>query len=173
MLIRMNYQKVKTATFPLTFSFCLVARTRGQFTSSDESTYAQKRLVQAQKTIFYASHRASRRRKPSHIFPASTRGRRSRELVDNSRVRTSPERQKKTGTSAEDDILRKRKASSAKTTFNHFSKLIILLRRANSWTIHEFGRVNVRQKKTGTRPVFFWRRRRDSNSCYGFPILLP
>ena len=40
-----------------------------------------------------------------------------------------------------------RKASSAKTTFNHFANLIILLRRANSWIIHEFGRVNVRQKR--------------------------
>ena len=45
-----------------------------------------------------------------------------------------------------------RKASSAKTTFDHSSNLIILLRRANSWTIHKFGRVNVRQKRR--RPYF-------------------
>ena len=30
-----------------------------------------------------------------------------------------------------------------------------------------------RQKKDAHRTSFFWRRRRDSNSCYGFPILLP
>ncbi len=42
--------------------------------------------------------------------------------------------------------------------------------RANSRVIREaFALVLLRQKRTGVMPVLFWRRRRDSNSRYGFP----
>ena len=74
---------------------------------------------------------------------------------------------------AEDDILRKRKASSL-DHLRGFDCLRFTRSSRELVVIHETERLALCAKKDHRFfGGLFWRRRRDSNSCYGFPILLP
>ena len=70
---------------------------------------------------------------------------------------------------AEDDILRQAQSFTAGENITEERKKRSPAVRANSWVIHAFGRAFQRQKTDARWTSVFWRRRRDSNSCYGFP----
>ena len=90
MLIRMNYQKVKTATFPLTFPFLprransWIIRELGRVLNAKKSR--RRHFAQAQSFLSKDNLRTF-----FSPYPFAS----SRELVDNSQVRTSPKRQKR------------------------------------------------------------------------------